>query len=314
MGQGREMSSDWVIGVDLGASKVACALVSPENQPVARTRIETRALDGPFVVADRVAESVRELLAQAPADVRIERVGVCSPGPLDHLAGMIYDPPNLTGWRDVPFAAMLAERLGLEVYLEHDAKASAIAEFHLGAGRGAQNMALIIIGTGVGAAIILDGEVYRGPTNSAGEIGHITVDLNGPICTCGSNGCVEAYAGGPAIMRSYAYSTRRRVESAREVAQAAEEGDPIAIRVFQDAGRAVGAAVATLAMLMDVDTFVLFGSVVKAGELLLAPARAAVPKYSFQSVSQRVRLIACELGDDAGVLGAALVARQRKSC
>ena len=304
------MSCDWVVGVDLGASKVACALVSPDNRMVARDRIPTRAVDGPAAVADRIADSVRGLIAQAPAGICVERVGVCSPGPLDHVNGMIYDPPNLTGWRDVPFAQMLSDRLGLPVQLEHDAKASALAEFHLGAGRGARNMALIIVGTGIGAAIMLDGQLYRGPTNSAGEIGHITVDLNGPICTCGSNGCVESYAGGPAIMRSYSYSTRKVIESAGDVARAAEQGDPIAIRVFQDAGRALGAAVATLAMLMDVDTFVLFGTVVKAGELLLAPAPAAVPRYSFRSVSQRVRIIACELGDDSGVLGAALVAKQ----
>jgi glucokinase len=305
------MSEDWVVGVDLGASKVASALVSPANEIIARCRIETRPLDGPAAVADRICECVGDLIAQAPAGVCVTRVGLCSPGPLDHVSGMIYDPPNLTGWRNVPFAAMLSERLGMPVQLEHDAKASALAEFHLGAGRGARNMALIIVGTGIGAAIIIDGQLYRGPTNSAGEIGHITVDLNGPICTCGSNGCVESYAGGPAIMRAYSYATRKTIDSAAAVGRAASEGDPIALRIFQEAGRALGAGIATLAMLMDVNIFVLFGSVIKAGEILLAPVRASVPQYAFHSVSQRVRVMACELGDDAGVLGAALVAKQR---
>jgi glucokinase len=237
-------------------------------------------------------------------------VGVCSPGPLDHESGILYDPPNLTGWRNVPFAAMLSEQLGLSVQLEHDAKATALAEYHLGAGRGARSMALIIVGTGIGAAIVLDGKLYRGQRNSAGEVGHVTVDLNGPICTCGSNGCVESYAGGPAIMRAYTYATRIPVDSAAEVAEAALRGDAIAQRVFQEAGRALGAAIATVAMLMDVDTFVLFGGVAKAGDLLFAPARAAVPKYSYKSVSKRVQIKACQLCDDAGVVGAALVARQ----
>jgi glucokinase len=304
------MNADWVIGIDLGASKITCALVSPHNDLIARAGMETRSCDGPAVVTQRIGESVRELVAQAPADVHIERVGVSSPGPLDHVSGTLYDPPNLTGWRNVPFAAMLSEQLGLQVQLEHDAKASALAEYHLGAGRGARSMALIVVGTGVGAAIILDGKLYRGPTNSAGEVGHVTVDLNGPICTCGSNGCVETYAGGPAIVRAYTYASRTPVDSAAEVAEAAEQGDAIAIRVFQEAGRALGAAIATLAMLMDVDTFILFGGVAKAGDLLLAPARAAVPKYSYKSVSKRVHVKACELCDDAGILGAALVARQ----
>ncbi len=304
------MNSDWVIGIDLGASKISCALVSPQNELVARAGMETRAGDGPALVTKRIGEAVRKLIAQAPANLHIERVGVCSPGPLDHVRGILYDPPNLTGWRNVPFADMLSEQLGLQVQLEHDAKAAALAEYHLGAGQGARSMTLIVVGTGIGAAIILDGKLFRGPTNSAGEVGHITVDLNGPICTCGSNGCVECYAGGPAIMRAYTYATRIPVDSAAAVAEAAERGDAIAQRVFQDAGRALGAAIATLAMLMDVDTFVLFGGVAKAGELLLAPARAAVPKYSYKSVSKRVSVKACELCDDAGVMGAALVARQ----
>ncbi|MGD0221965.1 MAG: ROK family protein [Terriglobia bacterium] len=304
------MNDDWVIGIDLGASKISCALVSPQNDLVARAGMETRAGDGPAVVTQRIGEAVRGLLAQAPPGVNIERVGVCSPGPLDHESGILYDPPNLTGWRNVPFAAMLSEQLGLSVQLEHDAKATALAEYHLGAGRGARSMALIIVGTGIGAAIVLDGKLYRGQRNSAGEVGHVTVDLNGPICTCGSNGCVESYAGGPAIMRAYTYATRIPVDSAAEVAEAALRGDAIAQRVFQEAGRALGAAIATVAMLMDVDTFVLFGGVAKAGDLLFAPARAAVPKYSYKSVSKRVQIKACQLCDDAGVVGAALVARQ----
>jgi glucokinase len=303
-------SNEWTIGVDLGASTTKCGLISPDNVITARVQWETHPADGATVAADRIAERVRQLITQVPRDAPVTRVGVCSPGPLDHASGMIFDPPNLTGWRDVPFAAMLSERLNLPVRLEHDAKASALGEFHFGAGRGVNDMALIIVGTGIGAAIILNGELLRGPTNSAGEVGHITVDMNGPICTCGSNGCVETYACGPAIMRAYSYSTRRAVDSAEQVARAAEQGDLIAQRVFKDAGRALGACVATMAMTLDISTFVMFGSVVKAGELLLAPARAAVPKYSFNSVSQRVRILIGELGNDAGILGAAWAAKE----
>jgi glucokinase len=166
-------------------------------------------------------------------------------------------------------------------------------------------MALIIVGTGIGAAFIVNGELYRGEQGAAGEVGHITVDLDGPICTCGSNGCVETYAGGPAIISAYNYATRRAVESAEDVARAAAAGDEIAGRVFARAGHALGAAIATVAMIMDISTFVLFGSVVKAGELLLAPTRGAVPRYSHKSVAARVRVLVGELGNDAGILGAA---------
>lgn len=305
-------NGEWSIGVDLGAGTFKCGLVSPDYRIVARAQEETRPLAGPVQAAGRIADNVRRLLAQAPEGAVVSRIGICSPGPIDHISGYIVDPPNLTGWRNVPFAGMLEERTGLPVRLEHDAKAAALGEYRFGAGRGASDMALIIVGTGIGAAMIVNGELYRGGHDSAGEIGHITVDLNGPICTCGSNGCVETYACGPAIMRSYTYATRKQIDSAEKVAQAAEQGDAIALRVFCDAGRALGAAVATIAMLMDISTFVFFGSVVKAGALLLDPARAAVPNYSHHSVSQRVKILAGELGNDAGILGAAWAARQDK--
>lgn len=303
------MSNGWVIGVDLGATKSASGLVAPDDKLVATVQVETKPLEGPAPAVERIAASIREMMKQAPPGVKVTGVGVCSPGPIDHAAGLIVDPPNLTGWRNVPFADMLSDALGLPVNLEHDAKATALAEFHLGAGRGSHDMVLIVIGTGIGAAMILNGKLFRGKDNAAGEVGHITVNLDGPICTCGSNGCVETYAGGPAIVRSYAYASRRQVTSAQEVSLAAEAGDPIARRVYHDAGRALGAAVATMAMLLDVDTFVLFGSVVKAGHLLIDPAREAVPSYSHHSISSRVRILTAELGDNAGIMGAAWIAK-----
>lgn len=300
----------WGIGVDLGASTFKVGIVSPDHRIVARAQEDTRALEGPEQAADRIAAAVQRLLSQVPEAASTKRLGICSPGPVNHVTGYIVDPPNLTGWRNVPFARMVGERLSMEVRLEHDAKAAALGEYHYGAGRGTRNMTLIIVGTGIGCAMILDGKLYRGPNDSAGEIGHITVDLDGPICTCGSNGCIETYAGGPAIMNAYNYSTRHSVASAEEVVWAAQKGDRVAQRVFERAGRALGAGIATLAMLMDIDTFVLFGSVVKAGDLLLEPARRAVPSYSHPSVASRVRILIGELGNDAGILGAAFAATE----
>ncbi|TAH49102.1 MAG: ROK family protein [Chloroflexota bacterium] len=295
----------WHLGIDLGATSFKCGLISPEWKIVARNQDETRALQGPEQAADRIAEHTRELLAQLPSGATVSSIGMCAPGPLDHTTGTLIYPPNLTGWRNVPFAQMVSERVGLPVSLEHDAKASALGEFHFGAGRGAKSMALIIIGTGIGAAMIVDGKLYRGDHDAAGEIGHITVDLEGPICRCGATGCVEVFASGPAIVNAYNYATRRNVESGEEIARAAHNGDEIARRVLQRAGRALGAAIATMAMLNDIDTFVLFGSVVKAGDLLLEPARQAVPRYSYPTTASRIKIMVGELGNDAGILGAA---------
>jgi glucokinase len=302
------MDDDWVIGVDLGATKTACGLVSADHRLIACDKVDTKPLEGPQAAVERIAPLIQCLIQKVPAGTQVTHIGVCTPGPVDHLTGTIIDPPNLTGWRQVPFASLLSQKTGLPVKLEHDAKATALAEFHFGAGRGARDMVLMIVGTGIGAAVILDGKLYRGRTNAAGEVGHISVDLNGPICSCGSNGCVETYAGGPAIMRAYSYATRREISTAQEVVSAAEAGDPIARRVFQIAGRALGAAIATMAMLFDVEVFVMFGGVIKAKDYLLAPAREAVPNYSHRSISPRVKVLTAELGDDAGLLGAAWIA------
>jgi glucokinase len=304
------MTNEWFLGIDLGGSKYKCGLISPEWNIIARCEEPTHALEGPIQAADRIAASVREALTSLPAGARVTRVGICCPGPIEHRTGVIVEPANLTGWRNVPFATMLSERLDLlPVSLEHDAKATALGEFHFGAGRGTRSMCLIIVGTGIGAAMVVDGNLYRGEHNSAGEIGHFTVNLDGPICSCGSQGCVEAYASGPAIMNAYAYATRKKVESAEEIVRAVHAGDEVARRVFERAGRTLGAAIATIASTMDISTYVMFGSVIKAGELLLAPARAAVSHYSYPSIASRVRILLGELGNDAGILGAAWAAK-----
>lgn len=304
------MNDSWYIGVDLGGTSIKCGLISPANEIVERTFGPTLALEGPAQAADRIAQNVRALMTHVPQGEHIDGIGVCSPGPLDHKTGVLSEPPNL-GWKNVPFAEMLSERLDLPVTLEHDAKAAALGEYHFGAGRGSEAMALIIVGTGVSAGIIINGELYRGVHDYAGELGHITVDVDGPVCRCGSNGCVEVFAAGPGIISAYEYAAHTRVESAKAIAQAAHNRDEIALRVFERAGRALGAGMGTLAMLMDISTFVMFGGVVSAGELLLAPARHALKHYTYKSVGARARIVIGTLGNDAGILGAAYAAHRK---
>jgi glucokinase len=174
-------------------------------------------------------------------------------------------------------------------------------------------MVYVVVGTGVGAAIIVDGHLYRGAHNSAGEIGHTTLDRQGERCACGSRGCVETYMSGPWLARRYQAAAGREDArtsiSGEDVARLAAQGDPHAAAVMQGAGNALGAAIATMAMLLDVDLYVIGGSVAKAGDLLLAPAREAVPQYSHHSVGARVRVVPTALGDDGPILGCAWLAR-----
>jgi glucokinase len=307
---------NWVVGVDLGATKIAAGLVSPTNEIVSKVYTQTVPAEGPAAVVERISSCVKQLQADLPPGERIAALGTCCPGPLDHTTGMVLDPPNLTGWLNVPLQEMLEARLGLAAPIEHDAKAAALGEFHFGAGRNVNDMIFIVVGTGVGAAIIIDGQLYRGANNAAGEVGHITVDVNGPACSCGSNGCLEGYVAGPDLVERYQDAIEGTAAplpanaDGRVIAELAARGQPQASQVFQQAGRALGIGVATMAHLFDINTFIIGGSVVQAGDLLLTPTREAVRYRAFESIGSRVTILASPLGDDAAILGCAWMARR----
>ena len=298
-----------VVGIDLGGSKIALGLVSPRDEILARRRIDTDSDAGLQSVVERIAVEVAALRAVLTPDKSLGAVGVGAPGPLNHVTGELLTLVNLPGISNSPFRRVLSERLSLPVALDHDAKVAALGEFHFGAARERDSMIYIVIGTGVGAAIIYQGALLYGESNSAGESGHMTVDPNGRLCHCGSRGCLEAYTGGPALSRQYAAKTGDII-SGDEIAARARAGDELALQVFHEAGRALGIAIASLAMTLNIETFVIGGSVAKAGELLLGPAREALLSYAFRAVSARVNVVASRLGEDAPILGAAHMARR----
>lgn len=311
-------SDNWVIGIDLGATKIALGLIDPADRIVAYRRIPTDAHTGSQSVVECIAQSVSELERELPRRKRIAALGICTPGPVDHQTGTLIDPPNLSGLHNTPLQKLLAERLGIPVKLEHDAKAAALGEFYYGAGRGEQSMIYIVVGTGVGAAIVLDGQLYRGIHNSAGEVGHITLDRHGELCSCGSRGCLETYMSGPWLARRYQRALDRAEQrrgnqqpiTGELVACLAEQGDALALEIMTGAGEALGVAVASLAMVLDIGLYVVGGSVSKAGDLILEPARRTVPFCSYRSVSSCIRIVATELGEDGPILGCGRLVRQ----
>ena len=301
----------WVVGIDLGATKIEVGLVSPDNRIVARQRIPTQADDGAVVVVERIAQQIDLLRAGLPAGASIAALGICSPGPLDHETGVLMDPPNLPGLHHAPLRQLLADRLAMPVALEHDAKAAAMGEFSFGAGQDAASMVYVVVGTGVGAAIILNGQVIRGEHNFAGEVGHMSIDRHGERCHCGSIGCAELFMSGPSLARRYqlAHPTGGPVTGER-VSQMATAGDESAAQVMQEAGEALGVVVAIMAMTLNIDLYVIGGSVAKSGDLLLAPARLTFPHHCFQSVGENVRIVAAALDTDGPILGCAWLARR----
>ena len=309
-----------VVGVDLGGTKIELGLIDPQNKILARTKIPTKADEGPEAAVERIAVVVDEFGRRLSGGERIAALGICCPGPLDHEAGVLINPTNLPKFYNVPLRQMLADRLNIPVSMEHDAKAAGLGEYYFGAGRDVQSMVFTVIGTGVGSAIILDGQLIRGVKNFAGEVGHTTVDRYGEPCPCGSRGCLDTYTSGPWLARRYKRLLERETQAelleseapitGETVACLARDGDPLASQIMTEAGEALGIAVATMAMILDIELYVFGGSVPKCGDTLLAPARKIVPKYSFRTVGPRVRLEVTQLGDDGPILGCAWLARQ----
>ena len=298
----------WVIGIDLGGSKIALALVGPDDQIRSRRRIDTDAHEGVDGVTARISTQVDALRRNLPPGEAIAGVGIGTPGPVDHISGNLHTLVNLPGISNTPFRAILQEKLRLPVKLDHDAKVAALGEFHFGAGRDRDSMVYIVIGTGVGAAIIYQGNLVYGESNTAGESGHMTVDPKGRLCHCGSRGCLETYAGGPALARHYARDGGETISGA-EVTRRAAAGDAAALRVLREAGRALGIAIASIAMTLNIEQFVIGGGVAGAGDLLLDPARESLKDYCFEAVAAKIRVTKSALGADAPLLGAAFLAR-----
>lgn len=299
----------WVMGIDLGGTKVAFGLVNPDNDIVVRARMDTNADDGLEIVSTRIADQINQLTSHLPAGESLVGVGICTPGPVDHITGDLLTLVNLPGISNTPFRQALEDKLGIPVKLDHDAKVAALGEFYYGSAQDRDSTVYVVIGTGVGAAIIYEGNLLYGESYTAGESGHMTVNPEGHQCSCGSRGCLETYTSGPWLEKHYAAQAGENITGA-EITRRARDGDDIALDVIQQAGQALGIAVASMAMFINIETFVIGGSVARAGTLLIEPALASVKRYSFKAVGDKVRILQSSLGDDAPILGGAWMARQ----
>ncbi|MFJ8731317.1 ROK family protein [Streptomyces bauhiniae] len=305
------MHTDLVAALDIGGTKIAGALVDGHGRIQARTQRATPARqDGETVM--QAVEQVLGDLAASPLWGRASVIGIGSAGPVDASAGTV-SPVNVPGWRGFP----LVERVrvatgGLPVELIGDGVAITAAEHWQGAARGHDNALCMVVSTGVGGGLVLGGRLHPGPTGNAGHIGHISVDLDGEPCPCGARGCVEGLASGPNIARrALADGWRPGPDgdtSAAAVADAARQGDPVAVASFGRAAQALAAGIAATATLVEIDIAVIGGGVGKAGEVLFAPLRKALADYATLSFVQRLTVVPAQMGTDAGLVGAAAAA------
>ena len=313
------------IGVDVGGTKVAAGVVDEDGRIIAKLKRSTPAAS-PARTEQAIADAVTELLAghQVPPH-RVTAIGIGAAGFVDSARATILFAPNLA-WRDEPLKQRVEERLGREVVVENDANASAWAEARFGAARGYRDVMLVALGTGIGAAILVGGELYRGRWGMAGEPGHIRVVPDGRLCGCGNRGCWEQYCSGNALVAEAREFARRTPEGAIRllqlgggapegisgpvITQAATEGDPAALRCFQIVGGWLGQGLADLAAILDPACFVIGGGVSEAGDLLLDPARAAFERaLTGRGYRPLADIRVAQLGEDAGIVGAADLAR-----
>lgn len=308
---------DLTVGVDAGGTKLASVVTTPDGAIVDRRRTETPA-DAPERVVAAIADVARELIEAHGASA----VGVGAAGMIDR-SGVVRFSPNVA-WRETPLRRDVADAVGVPVIVENDANAAAWGEFRFGAGSGATDMLLVTVGTGIGGGIVIGGELFRGAHGFAAEIGHVVVEPNGPLCGCGNRGCWEQVASGRAIDRRARTAASDdpgslMVELAGgdpgavlggHVSEAARQGDAAAVRVLSEIGERLGVGIAGLVNVLDPDVVVVGGGAVEAGELLLGPARAAfLDAVEAPEHRPEVALVAAALGNDAGAVGAADLAR-----
>lgn len=303
--------SGLVAALDIGGTKIAGALVDDNGRLLVRAQRPTPAGEAATAVMGAVAEVLDELV-RAPGWPRVLAVGIGSAGPVDASRGTV-SPVNVPGWRDFPLVAEVRERAGgLPVVLVGDGVAMTAAEHWQGAARGRANALCMVVSTGVGGGLVLDGRLHTGPTGNAGHIGHISVDLDGDACPCGARGCVERIASGPNIARRALDRGWRPGpggdRSAAAVAAAARAGDAVALASFARAAQALAAGIAATATLVEIEVAVIGGGVAGAGDILFGPLRERLRDYATLSFASGVEVLPARLGSDAGLVGAASAA------
>jgi glucokinase-like ROK family protein len=311
----------FVVGIDFGATHLTILVADLGAHILQEAEIPININDGPQACIDQANHLLRELLAKAGRELTdINAIGVGVPGPIVSDAGMVLAPPIMPGWDRFPIRDTLVKMWGCPVSLSNDSELGALGEWAAGAGRGEQNLAYIKIGTGIGAGLLLEGQIYRGVTGSAGEIGHLTIEENGPLCACGNHGCLEAIAGGRAIAqqaREIAQKDQRTelanikpIESitARDVASAARLGDLAAQQILNRAGTYVGIAIAGVVNMFNPGMVIIGGGVAQSGDILLEPIRLAVQRRSLPAATRAVRITTAMLGRRSSSMGAIIQA------
>ena len=321
-----EMES--VIGVDIGGTKVAAGVVDTHGKILSHTRVAMNCHASAEEGLASVVEAIGAVLSQQSENQsRIRKIGICAPGPLDPRTGVIINPPNVPCWRDFPLAEEIGEKYSALVKVDNDANAGGLAEHLWGAGRGYSNVFFATLGTGVGTGIVLDGKIFHGRTGAAAEGGHVSIDLNGPICNCGKRGCIEVLASGTAIARrareavsaspqrgsqllSLAGGNESKIRS-EMVGKAAELGDPLSMEVLEQTTEYLAVWLGNTVDLLEPDVMILGGGAAEMLRPYFGEIQKRMKSWCINSRYLEIPIVPAFYGENAGIAGGAALCLSR---
>ncbi len=321
-----EDTTTLTLGIDLGGSKTLTAVVNHRGEMLSTDESITPITSDRDVLVQSIVDSAHRALQKADVVIsKISAIGIGAAGISNPEAGIVFTSPNLPALRNILLRDIIQERLGRKTFLTNDANAAALGEFFFGAGRGVHNFIYVTISTGIGGGIIIDGQVYAGAIGAAGEVGHMTIDDNGPVCNCGNRGCWEALASGTALARE----AKRCIEAGKRTSilkcaegdlekvtpqaihAAARQGDKLAKQLIARTGYYVGVGLANLINIFNPELIVIGGGLSNMGDMLLEPAIKTAGDRAFKEAYQSVRFASAQLGGNSGVLGAAAFALEK---
>lgn len=317
------MSVKKSLGIDLGGTKILTAVANADGHLYSRDHSITPAEEGHQAVIQSIFQSIESSLNQAQITTTdLTAIGIGAPGLSNPETGVLYTSPNLPGWQDVPLRDVIEKELNTKAFLINDANAAALGELYFGAAKGIRNFIYITLSTGIGSGIIIDGNIYTGSTGTAGEMGHMVIDDEGPLCKCGSRGCWEILASGTAIAREAKNRIKQGIRTsildyadgeiekvnAEVIDKAARAGDNLAKEIIIHTGYYVGVGLSNLINIFNPEMIVIGGGLSNIGDMLLEPAYEEAKRRAFAQSYGAVRFVRAELGRNSGVLGAAAFA------
>ncbi|MCK5451514.1 MAG: ROK family protein [Candidatus Omnitrophica bacterium] len=315
-----------IIGVDIGGTKIAAGIVSDRGKVISSMVLPTRAKEGFKVSLGQVFGSISGLLAESGLSMKeIDAIGICAPGPLDPIKGIVHNPPNLMGWKNVPLVELIEKKFKKSVKLENDANAAGMAEVIWGAAKGYKHVFYVTVSTGIGTAVIIDGKIYHGKNGMAGECGHATINYDDKKakCNCGNIGCIETLASGPVRLKQFSDLLKKKPGLKKQfmkdvgknlervlmtdIAKAARKGNKLALKTIREHGELLGVWLGSMISILDPEIIVIGGGISLAGEVLFREIRRSIPSHTINLNALKTPVVQAKLKKDVGMFGAAAI-------